>query len=366
MFRTKRKLSLTISTHTDHNTYLDRQYRWQFIKSLSQSSKATIQQGILLSSNNQALLAVKKQGKITTEAEIHRLINANPTAKTKAILQIITFHKDALYFPLMKAGDLLKQQNYLFTRLNDHKNPNIACLWLYKQLIALLDALVFLHTTTFRSKTISCTGISHNDIKPANILIDENGHMQLADFGCACPTGESNPMLGSLYYTAPEKLAYREIPEKNSFNKSDVWSLGITLYQLLHNKPPNLFTDATTLPISFLEDNINGLLVLKEWGETYATSLIAKKAKESLHLLENMIGGNLNNLNSFYILHHLSMAMLTPIEERPDANTLLEQMQALTAYFTCQQNEYDQFVLNLLNNSPLNQEGTPLQPRLSC
>ena len=83
----------------------------------------------------------------------------------------------------------------------------------------LLSALQYLHKK----------GYSHNDIKPANILVDKYGRPKLADFGlCALSDGNKSETVirGTTLTMAPELFKRKPY---NPF-KSDIWSMGITLY----------------------------------------------------------------------------------------------------------------------------------------
>jgi serine/threonine protein kinase len=69
-------------------------------------------------------------------------------------------------------------------------------------------------------------------VKPENILLMPNGMAKLTDFGCAIATGESGAMVaGSLAYMSPEQLDGMPLDER-----SDIYSLGATLYRLLTGK----------------------------------------------------------------------------------------------------------------------------------
>lgn len=79
-------------------------------------------------------------------------------------------------------------------------------------------------------------GIIHRDIKPANVLIDTNGRVILSDFGLALDVAESESghIVGSPRYTAPEQArkSAAAVPQ------SDLYSLGIMLYEMLVGRVP--------------------------------------------------------------------------------------------------------------------------------
>jgi serine/threonine protein kinase/Flp pilus assembly protein TadD len=82
-------------------------------------------------------------------------------------------------------------------------------------------------------------GIVHRDIKPSNLMIDAQGQLWIADFGLARRAAESDltitgDLLGTLRYMSPEQaLAKHDLVD----HRSDVYSLGATLYELLALRP---------------------------------------------------------------------------------------------------------------------------------
>ena len=77
-------------------------------------------------------------------------------------------------------------------------------------------------------------GLLHGDVKPENILLDEKGNAKLVDFGLAsmADSGEGG-VWGTPYYIAPEKVTGKKPDER-----SDLYSLGATLYHALAGRPP--------------------------------------------------------------------------------------------------------------------------------
>ena len=83
------------------------------------------------------------------------------------------------------------------------------------------------------------------DLKPENCLLTHDNRIKICDFGWACKFNDEEHYLklqaGSLPYMSPESLR-----GDTSTQKTDIWSLGILLYELFFNKEPFLANSPET------------------------------------------------------------------------------------------------------------------------
>jgi WD40 repeat protein/serine/threonine protein kinase len=97
-------------------------------------------------------------------------------------------------------------------------------------------------------------GVLHRDIKPSNLLLDETGNVWVTDFGLAKATSDGDDLthtgdiVGTLRYMAPERFNGQGDP------RSDVYSLGLTLYELLALRPAFDETDRNKLVKQVMHD----------------------------------------------------------------------------------------------------------------
>jgi len=100
--------------------------------------------------------------------------------------------------------------------------------------VELVKALDFAHNRRLRGKS---DGIVHRDIKPSNILVSYAGEVKLADFGIAKAIRSASDtdglLRGTPYYMSPEQLNNQPLDAR-----SDLFSLGVVLYELLAGRHP--------------------------------------------------------------------------------------------------------------------------------
>lgn len=134
------------------------------------------------------------------------------------------------------------------------ERPDIPlALWLARQVA---EALVRLHAA----------GWLHGDIKPANVMVAPSGHATLIDLGCASLIERSTPLrnadrplVGSLNYLAPELLTSNQSGDV----RSDLYSLGVMLFELLSGRVPFSAGDISELVRQHREDRPPDLRIVE-------------------------------------------------------------------------------------------------------
>jgi len=110
-------------------------------------------------------------------------------------------------------------------------------------IIQICDVLTYIHTR----------GIIHRDIKPDNIYYLYDGTVKLSDFGISLDltnkTKEDTVLIGSVHYLAPEICQGGEVTKQ-----SDIYSLGITFFELVTHTVPYLKDDPLDVAVSQVND----------------------------------------------------------------------------------------------------------------
>lgn len=103
----------------------------------------------------------------------------------------------------------------------------------------ILDAVSYAHTFVYRDESgTTHQGIVHRDLKPPNIMVTDGDRIKVTDFGIvklvgASATDTSKIAYGSPRYVSPEQAAGEHLDQR-----SDIYSLGVILYEMLTGEPP--------------------------------------------------------------------------------------------------------------------------------
>ncbi len=178
----------------------------------------------------------------TNEAELHRRFQREALAATTLahpnIVSIYDVGEDGDYhFIVMEyiQGKTLKQYIQQFSPISPAKAVQIM-----RQLTSAISHAHEHH-------------IIHRDIKPQNILMDEQGNVKITDFGIATTLSatsytKTNTVIGTVHYLSPEQAR-----GGISSHKSDIYALGIVLYELLTGELPFSGESAVSIALKHLQ-----------------------------------------------------------------------------------------------------------------
>ena len=122
--------------------------------------------------------------------------------------------------------------------------------------------------------------IVHRDIKPQNILIDKNKTLKIFDFGIAKALSETsltqtNHVLGTVQYLSPEQAKGESTDEG-----TDIYSIGIVLYEMLVGEPPFNGETAVSIAIKHIQDSIPNITTDKRGEVPQSLSNVILRATE--------------------------------------------------------------------------------------
>ncbi len=126
--------------------------------------------------------------------------------------------------------------------------------------------------------------IIHRDIKPQNILMDDQLHVKITDFGIAMALSatsftQTNSVLGTVHYLSPEQAR-----GGTATKKSDIYALGIVLFELLTGKLPFSGESAVSIALKHLQTETPSVRVLRpEIPQSLENVVMKATAKDPMH-----------------------------------------------------------------------------------
>ncbi len=151
--------------------------------------------------------------------------------------------------------------------------------WILKVVEQIASALAYAHEN----------GILHRDIKPENILFGDENSAVLSDFGIAtvlgsCSQNKSQYSLGTPRYMSPDQI--RSLPIGPS---SDIYSLGIVLFEMLTGNKPFNGKDAVSILTAHVHDPIPTLPYASQHLQPLINKMLAKHPKDRLNNASELV-----------------------------------------------------------------------------
>ena len=184
---------------------------------------------------------------LTGDAEFLRRFETEAEAVAQLrhsnIIQVFDFsHEEGAYYMVMEfvAGESLQER---LKRLSD-SGRRLSIDEVVKIAAAVCDGAEYAHKR----------GMIHRDIKPANIMLSVQGDAILADFGLAKIAGTTQhtaagAVMGTALYMSPEQIRGEQVDAR-----TDLYALGVTLFEMLGGRPPYTADSAMTVLMMHLND----------------------------------------------------------------------------------------------------------------
>ena len=182
-----------------------------------------------LVSNREFIKRFRREAKLLASLDHHNIVRLNEY-----------FENDGEFFLIMEYVDGIELDQYINTISGPIVEPEL--IPLFKQM---LDAIGYAHKK----------GLVHRDIKPANILISKDGKVKVLDFGIAKLKTDDQGLtnagvqVGTIAYMSPEQVRAEEVDFQ-----SDIYSLGVTLYQMAVGKAPYLNSKVFDTQLKIVKD----------------------------------------------------------------------------------------------------------------
>lgn len=160
----------------------------------------------------------------------------------------------------------------------------------------------------------------HRDIKPQNILITENNQVKITDFGIAIAVTDTsitqtNTLLGSVHYLSPEQAR-----GANATMKSDIYALGVVLYELITGQVPFDGESAVSVALKHFQEDFPRIRTRLDYVPQSLENVVLKAAAKNPKNRYQNVGSMLADLNTAL---STSRMFEKPFEEKEDDQSIV-------------------------------------------
>lgn len=184
-------------------------------------------------------MAVDPEGRKKAFKVIAKAAIAKSRKNRQKILAEIMIHKSVDHIHVVKFEDCFEDDSNVYFRLELCRNGSLNDIVKKRGPYTEPEARYLMVQILAGIQNLHQNSIIHRDLKLGNIMLDENMHVKLGDFGLAAllkhPEERKKTVCGTPNYIAPEILY--DQGQGHSF-EVDIWSVGVILYTLLVGKPP--------------------------------------------------------------------------------------------------------------------------------
>ncbi|MBE7016771.1 MAG: Stk1 family PASTA domain-containing Ser/Thr kinase [Ruminococcaceae bacterium] len=188
-----------------------------------------------------------------------------------------------------------------------------------KGILSCKESVHFLNQIAKALSHAHAKGIVHRDIKPQNIMIGMDGAVKVADFGIAHlenANAPDNSAVGSVHYISPEQAKGQNVDAR-----SDIYSLGVMMYEMLTGKLPYTGETAEAVALQHVSSVPRSLREINSDIPEELEAITLKAMNADINLRYQTIDEFINDLNEYRLANTSSLPIInankedTPSEE---------------------------------------------------
>lgn len=165
-------------------------------------------------------------------------------------------------------------------------------------------------------------GIIHRDIKPQNILITKDNEVKITDFGIAIALTDTsitqtNTLLGSVHYLSPEQAR-----GNSATTKSDIYALGVVLYELITGEVPFNGESAVSVALKHFQETFPRIRTKLDYVPQSLENVVLKATAKDPNDRYNTVQDMLHDLQSSLSASRMNEQMFKPASESQETMIL--------------------------------------------